>query len=523
MAWSDGLTGPALEIAAAPESPLLALAGPGTGKTHSLMRRVARLIEEGCPPNQILVVTFARTAARDLVVELQKLAGTGDQVSARTLHSYCFSMLSRANVLEITDRKPRLLAEFERDILLLDLQPDTFGGIRKRRELARAFEAAWARRQTDAPGDPVTGLDQTFQIALLDSLKWHGAMLVGELVPIALHYLRLNPRAQECRAFNHVVVDEFQDLNRAEQELVELLAEAGTLTVMGDDDQSIYGFKWANPEGIRTFETDHPGTRSVPLEECQRCPTKVVEMAATPISHDSNRLPHRLSPRAANGPGEIHHVQWDSLDDEAAGVAAFIQDKTVRVRVPPGQCLVLAPSKIVGYRIRNAMRDQGIPTVSFFREEPVDEEQAQEALTLLILLGDPDDRVALRSWLAFGSSSQRRGGYRHALTMAKSTGTDVGEILRRAERADLTSRTGTSLLHAGGCCSSGSPNFGRCPICKPSSIGSFPTASSRSKTFDTSLSHLSRTRQSPPLQNSRTISERQCRSQKCLWSQPRHV
>jgi superfamily I DNA/RNA helicase len=447
MAWNDGLEGPALEIASAEESPLLALAGPGTGKTFSLIHRVARLLEEGCPPDQILVVTFARTAAQDLLRSLRDLQpDDGPQVSARTLHGYCFSLLNSAGVLLATRRVPRIVADFERKILLADLEPDgAFGSLTDRQNLAKAFEAAWARRLTDTPGDPVEDLDQAFQNALLDSLRWHKAMLVGELVPLALHYLHENPAAPELRAFQHVVIDEFQDLNKSEQELLELLAEAGTLTVIGDDDQSIYSFKWANPDGIRTFERDHPGTRRIPLEECRRCPTRVVSMASSLIARDPHRLPHALRPRPTNVAGEVHVVQWTSVDEEAAGIAAFVAHK-IAEGVPPGECLVLAANRLVGYGIRDAMRAAGIDTRSYFREEPVDDPDAQEAFTLLNLLADRDDRVSLRAWLSFRSTTQRRSPYRRALEMAKAANTDVNEILRRASDGAVQIPYGHQLI-----------------------------------------------------------------------------
>jgi DNA helicase II / ATP-dependent DNA helicase PcrA len=120
--------------------------------------------------------------------------------------------------------------------------------MKDRRRLVSAFEAAWARQQTDEPGQPVPGLDQAFQNAFLGSLRWHKAMLVGEVVPIALSYLRNNPQASERRGYDHVLVDEYQDLNRAEQEVLNKLSAEANLAVIGDDDQSIYAFKWANPE-----------------------------------------------------------------------------------------------------------------------------------------------------------------------------------------------------------------------------------------------------------------------------------
>src|SRR3954452_16311078 len=195
---------------------LRALAGPGTGKTYALVRRLAALLERGVDPGEILVVTFARTAAKDLVSAVADLEAAGGELIPRTLHSFCFAILGKQHVLQATGRRPRILLKFERDILLKDL-PDDFGGVKPRRKLLTAFEAAWARRQTQAPGEPVPGLDQGFQDALIESLRWHGAMLVGEVVPIALNYLEHNPQADERTAYRHVLVDEYQDLNRADR------------------------------------------------------------------------------------------------------------------------------------------------------------------------------------------------------------------------------------------------------------------------------------------------------------------
>jgi DNA helicase II / ATP-dependent DNA helicase PcrA len=177
-------------------SALRALAGPGTGKTFALIRRLARLLESGIQPRRILVVTFARTAARDLVAAVARMGEAGaEDLVPRTLHAYCFSILGRQRVLEATGRVPRIALEFERILLLADLDGN-FGSVTARKELLLAFEAAWARRQSEDPGQPVEGLDQAFQDALLASLRWHRAMLVGEVVPVALSYLRNNPQVR---------------------------------------------------------------------------------------------------------------------------------------------------------------------------------------------------------------------------------------------------------------------------------------------------------------------------------------
>lgn len=415
---------------------LRALAGPGTGKTYALVRRLAHLLETGVEPSKVLVVTFARTAARDLVNAVGSLESAGEELIPRTLHSFCFGLLGRRRALEATGRVPRILLEFEKDILLADLA-DTFGGMKERRTLVSAFEAAWARQQTDEPGQPVPGLDQAFQSAFLGSLRWHKTMLVGEVVPIALSYLRNNPQAAEHQAYDHVLVDEYQDLNRAEQEVLNQLSAQANLAVIGDDDQSIYAFKWANPEGIREFGQEHPGTEDVQFVVCRRCPQQVVDMAQTLIERNPGRVRLPLTAKEGNPPGEVHNVQWRSVGDEASGIAQFVAHK-IDAGVAPGRCLVLVNSRKIGYAIRDAIRARDIQCSSFFREEPVDSETAREILTLLTLLADPNDRVALRAWLAFGVTTQRRPAYRRLHAAALENDTDVADILGKLDRGELS-------------------------------------------------------------------------------------
>ncbi len=376
LASGDVSIDPATTFSESRSAALRALAGPGTGKTYALIKRLAQLLEQGAEPRKILVVTFARTAARDLVGAVAAIEAGGDELIPRTLHSFCFSLLGRERVLQATRRTPRILLSFERDILLRDLEGD-FGGIKQRRELVTAFEAAWARRQTDEPGQPVPGLDQTFQDAFLGTLRWHRAMLVGEVVPIAHSYLHNNPQAAERRIYEHVLVDEYQDLNRAEQEVLNLLSAESNLAVIGDDDQSIYAFKCANPEGIREFDQDHPGTEDVQFVVCRRCPKLVVDMAQTLIQRNPGRIRLPLRAKSDNSDGEIHNVQWRSVEEEANGIAQFISQK-ISEGIEPGRCLVLVNSRKIGAAVRDAIRAGGIECSSYFREEPVDSDVAKE-------------------------------------------------------------------------------------------------------------------------------------------------
>ena len=228
-----------------------------------------------------------QNAALDLEDKLQRLPDERyREVKARTLHAYCFGVLTGEGFLQASDRVPRIALEFERDFLLQDLEGEFNHTLTGRRELTKAFEAAWARVQTDHLGQPIDGLDQSFQDALISSLRWHNAMLVGELVPLTLAYLRQNPDVPERQGYSHVLVDEYQDLNKAEQVLIDLLSENGDLAIIGDDDQSIYRFKHANPDGIRDFAATHEGAVDVSLTECRRCPHRVVALAQTLIQRN---------------------------------------------------------------------------------------------------------------------------------------------------------------------------------------------------------------------------------------------
>ncbi|MGE0600560.1 MAG: UvrD-helicase domain-containing protein [Dehalococcoidia bacterium] len=435
---------PVRRIAEATVSPLRVVAGPGTGKTFAMMKRVEWLLGTGVEPKRIFVCSFTRTAAGDLGRALQDLGVPGaDEVRATTVHSYCFSVLAREHVLELTGRTPRTLMQFEERFVLEDLS-GVGGGVREGRKRLKAFNASWARLQSDDPGWPSDPTDKTYHQALLDWLRFHRGMLVGELVPEALRYLRSNPTSPEKKAFDYFLVDEYQDLNRSEQVLLDVLAENGKLTVIGDEDQSIYSFKHAHPEGIVEFDQSHPGGQSESLLTCRRCPSLVVTLANHLISSNSNRPSRQLTVHPGNGPGEVRVVQWETMFAEADGLARFVSKRIGDGTVAAGQVLVLAPRRQFGYEIRDALLRLGHPAVSFFQEEELDGDpkdlnasQAQQQFTALGLLVSPDDAVSLRCWCGFGSSSLNAAGWAKVRAYSESSGKSLRQVLTELEQNAL--------------------------------------------------------------------------------------
>ena len=436
--WDDGLTGPARDIARLDHTPIRVLAGPGTGKTFALMRRVARLLQDGTRPSRMLVCTFTRTAAKDLERGLADL-GVDDAtaVQSGTLHAYCFGLLGREDVLAATTRVPRPLLVFEERFLLEDMNSPGFGSLHDRKRRLQAFNAAWARLQSETPGWPLDPIDQTFQGRLSKWLRFHEAMLIGEIVPEALRYLRENPASQHRGLFEHVLVDEYQDLNRAEQELLDLLAEAGHLIVIGDEDQSIYSFKLAHPEGISDFDQSHPGTHDEELDECRRCPRLVVELASTLIANNEGRVRRALTARPTNPEGDVFVLQWPSMEEEARGIAEIIRNRIETEEVEPGRVLVLAPRRQFGYAIRDALNAHGVFAHSFFHEQALDKGEAQQAFSLLTLLANPEDRVALRCWCGFGGTSLRCPAWGRLRAHCEASGESPWRALVRLASSDL--------------------------------------------------------------------------------------
>jgi superfamily I DNA/RNA helicase len=338
--------------------------------------------------------------------------------------SLCFQIFLINDVFAFLGRVPRGLITFNKrgvngfevEPLLADLQPlGNFGARRAMTGRIRAFEGDWARLQHEQPGWPIDPIDQQFHIVLTAWLRFHRGMLIGELVPEALRYLRSNPASPSLQQYDHIVADEYQDLNRAEQDLIDVVAAGKNLSIVGDVDQSIYRFRYAHPEGITEFSNRHQNVEDYELDECRRCRELIVTVSDNVIR--GNYPPgtdHRLVPlQPQPGPAIVRVVQWPTLSDEADGIAAFIQHLVTQRGFTAGEILVLSPRRLIANEIKQRLAAPGfgITAHSFYNDKVLEPEEAQVAMTKLQLLSNAEDRVALRYWLGIGDNSWRRGQY----------------------------------------------------------------------------------------------------------------
>lgn len=440
MVWSDGLLQgtDAYLIASSQSARVRVVAGPGTGKSFAMKRRVARLLEAGVAPTSILPVTFTRVAAEDLHRELVGMGVPGcDQLSGVTLHSLGMRILMRNHVLAATGRTARPLNDFELEPLICDLM-NAGRGKRAVKQLIKAYEAGWARLQHEQPGFVADPVDAAFGDDLVAWLRFHDAMLIGEIIPQLYEYLRSNPAASERSEFEHILVDEYQDLNRADQGVIHLLSDNADVCIVGDDDQSIYSFRHAHPEGIQDWLTINPTADDLSLLECRRCPTTVVEMANSLIAHNTLRpAPRTLTLMPQNGAGDVSIIQYPQLAQEVTGVANRIE-AMVAAGTPPGDIIVLAQRSAIGTPIYEALQQRGVPVKSYYAEAELDDDEAKRRFALLKLFVNREDRVALRWLVGLNGNNWHAAGYRRIRTHCDLTGDSPWIVFTQLSSGALT-------------------------------------------------------------------------------------
>ncbi|OPY16702.1 MAG: DNA-dependent helicase II [Methanomethylovorans sp. PtaU1.Bin073] len=397
------------------KSRIRCLAGPGTGKTWSIKRRVERLLlEKEIPGNKIFVVTFTRLAAKQLKTELSAMGVPGSEdIVASTLHSHALRILQHEQAIEALGRYPRICFEYEKIPLYYDLSLCFNDKISPVKELMKEFETMWARNQHETPRSASTPNERQFYDVYINWMIFHGAMTVGEIIPLAVNFLSQNPINEAIEEFEQILVDEYQDLNRADQEFIDLLGQNSSITIVGDDDQSIYSFRHAEPEGIRNWIINQTNPEDVYLNICRRCDGKIVNLANELINHNPDRNKEDLLPLPEKeNEGTIEVIQWNTRQNETQGIARGILKLLRLNQIPDGENIhVLVPRKEFGQYLKDELNYLGETDVKLHTNPDWSDQALGSKLTLLMLYANPNDLVSLRYWLGYGHSDWRRKEY----------------------------------------------------------------------------------------------------------------
>jgi len=320
------------------EGPLLVLAGAGSGKTRVLTARVARLIaEEGVRPQRVLAVTFTNKAAgvmRDRIAELLDEEPRGLWVG--TFHSICARLLRREG--DVLPRGSRFSIYAEDDAMRaiktamdeVGLDPSRWTPKALRSRISDAKNAMvgpddYATTAFDLMSRAVADVYPVYEKILARSAAYDFDDLLVQSVRLLENVPDVGRRYAE--RFRHVLVDEYQDTNHAQYRIVKALASThGNLCVVGDDDQSIYGWRGADLRNILDFERDFPGAEIVRLEQNYRSTASILEVANEVISRNQARKEKRLRTERADG-SPVTVVQVPDERAEAARVVDEIQSR----------------------------------------------------------------------------------------------------------------------------------------------------------------------------------------------------
>ncbi|GHF67794.1 DNA helicase PcrA [Streptomyces thermodiastaticus] len=405
-------------------SPLLIVAGAGSGKTRVLTHRIAWLLaERGVHPGQILAITFTNKAAGEMKERVEQLVGSrANAMWVMTFHSACVRILRREakklgltssfSIYDAADSK-RLMALVCRD---LDLDPKRFP--------PKSFSAKISNLKNelideeDFAAQATDGFEKTLAqaYALYQSrLREANALDFDDLIMTTVHLLRAFPDVAEHyrRRFRHVLVDEYQDTNHAQYALVrELVGTAGhsddagdpqgepdvppaELCVVGDADQSIYAFRGATIRNILQFEEDYPDATTILLEQNYRSTQTILSAANAVIENNQSRRPKNLWTDAGAGARITGYVA-DSEHDEAQFVADEIDRLTDAGEARPGDVAVFYRTNAQSRVFEEVFIRVGLPYKVVGGVRFYERKEVRDVLAYLRVLANPEDSVPLR-------------------------------------------------------------------------------------------------------------------------------
>jgi superfamily I DNA/RNA helicase len=389
------------------EGALLVLAGAGSGKTRVITTRIGHLLRNrGVEAEQSLAVTFTNKAAREMQERVDELVGlqAAKGMVISTFHSLGVRILRRDIqrlgyrrnfTIYSTSDQVGLVRQLARE---LDMggkryDPETLiwkiSGAKNRFIRPHDYQP----RFSDADEMMVKSLYPRYQ----KQLRAFNAIDFDDIIMLAVEILEEHPEAREHwqQKFRYIMVDEYQDTNAPQYRLISILARGhGNLCVVGDDDQSIYGWRGANVEHILDFEKEYPGCRTVKLEQNYRSSGTILEAANHVIRNNPQRKEKRLWTSSGSG-SLIDLVAAQDEEEEATMVVERIQQERFRNGTAYGSFAVLYRTNAQSRAFEEQLRFEGIPYVLIGGMQFYERKEVKDALSWLKAVDNPSDEISL--------------------------------------------------------------------------------------------------------------------------------
>jgi DNA helicase II / ATP-dependent DNA helicase PcrA len=412
-ALTDGLNPQQQEAVQHAGSPLLVVAGAGSGKTRVLTRRIAYLLaERNVAPYEVLAITFTNKAAGEMKERVAELVGDrARSMWVSTFHSACVRILRKeaqllgySNSFTIYDQSDslRLIT-----LVMRDMNLDS------KKYAPRAVQSliSSAKNELQGPADYLNQSKNQFDQIVADvyaiyqkRLTSANSMDFDDLIAKTVEVLQRHPeaRAKYRSRFRHILVDEYQDTNHAQYILIkELVGDVrdgfpiAELCVVGDADQSIYAFRGANIRNILQFEADYPQARTILLEQNYRSTQNILSAANSVIANNENRKEKNLWSESGAGSTLVGHVA-ESEHDEAEFVVSEISRLRDLGKSNPGDTAIFYRTNAQSRVFEEVFLRSGIPYKVVGGVRFYERREVKDFLAYLRVLVNPEDEVSLR-------------------------------------------------------------------------------------------------------------------------------
>ena len=444
-----GLNDKQYEAVVNTEGPCLVIAGAGSGKTKVLTHKIAYLIgEKGAKPWDILAITFTNKAANEMKERIANLVGDdAKDIWMGTFHSICVRILRRfidrigfdsSFIIFDTSDQRTLVKNCMKDLAIDDKlfnDRSVLSEISNAKNEMLEPEQYTARANSDFRKEKISTVYELYQ----KRLKENNAIDFDDIINYTIKILMENPDVLEyySNKFKYVLVDEYQDTNKAQFTLVTLLASKnGNITVVGDNDQGIYSFRGADISNILNFERDFPGTKIIKLEQNYRCTGNILKAANSVIKN--NEVKYKKELWTQNEEGNLPNVyQADNEYDEATYIVTQIEHLKREEYYKYSDFAILYRMNTQSRAIEDILRRENVPYKIVGGLKFYERKEIKDIIAYLRLIQNSADNLSLKRII----NEPKRGIGKTSLdkveALAEQNETSMYEVIKHADQYGL--------------------------------------------------------------------------------------
>ena len=445
----EGLNDKQKEAVLQTEGPCLVIAGAGSGKTKVLTHKIAYLMSEKyVKPWNILAITFTNKAANEMKERVEKIVGEAARnMWLGTFHSICVRILRKTIdrigydssflIFDTSDQKT-LIKECMKTLKIDDklfTDRSVLAEISNGKNEMLEPKAYKAKYMGDYRKETIGEIYELYQ----KRLKENNAIDFDDIINFTIKILTQNPDVLEYYAdkFEYILVDEYQDTNKAQFTLVTILASKhGNITVVGDNDQGIYSFRGADISNILNFEKDFPGTKIIKLEQNYRCTGNILNAANAVIKHNENKYKKKLWTQNGEGALPIIHRSDDEYD-EGRYIAEQINHLKREEYFNYSDFVVLYRMNSQSRAIEEILRRENIPYKIVGGLKFYERKEIKDIISYLRLVYNPADNISLKRVINEPKRGIGKTSVDNVQNLSEKTGKSMFEIIKHAEEYDL--------------------------------------------------------------------------------------